>query len=180
MDPGEVPDELQDLNEIEEMLIARVFPVMSVYKLRGGQHGYRGNVINFPQDVQEFTTKLPRDPSSLDVVVIRRQSASNLEAFREFKVRRAKVVHALNWLKENNRYYGDIIIDQEVLRSLPVDGPIDNQLREAQTIDKELDCENEDEVVIRTFVPLLPLGHREDIAIKNTLNRIQNGNNPIT
>ena len=58
MDPGEVPDELQDLNEIEKMLIARVFPVMSVYKLRGGQHGYRGNVINFPQDVLEFTTKL--------------------------------------------------------------------------------------------------------------------------
>src|SRR6184192_3461427 len=115
MDPGEVPDELQDLNEIEKMLIARVFSVMSVYKLRGGQHGYRGNVINFPQDVQEFTTKLPRDPSSLDVVVIRRQSASNLEAFRDFRVRRAKVVHALNWLKENNRYYGDIIIDQEVL-----------------------------------------------------------------
>ena len=58
MDPGEVPDELQDLTEIEEMLIARVFPVMSIYRLRGGQHGYRGNVINFPQDVQEFCTKL--------------------------------------------------------------------------------------------------------------------------
>ena len=127
MDPGEVPDELRDLTEVEEMLIARVFPVMSVYRLRGGQHGYRENV-NFPQDVQEFTTKLPRDPSSLDVVVIRRQSASNLEAFRDFRVHRAKVVHALNWLKENNRYYGNIIIDQEVLRSLPVDGPIDNQL----------------------------------------------------
>ena len=48
MDPGEVPDELQDLTEIEKMLIARVFPVMSVYRLREGQHGYRENVINFP------------------------------------------------------------------------------------------------------------------------------------
>jgi len=34
MGPGEVPDELRDLTEIEEMLIARVFPVMSVYRLR--------------------------------------------------------------------------------------------------------------------------------------------------
>ncbi|CAG8777468.1 4428_t:CDS:1, partial [Gigaspora rosea] len=50
IDPGEVPEELQELTEIEEMLIAQVFPVMVVYRLRGGQHGYRGNIINFPQD----------------------------------------------------------------------------------------------------------------------------------
>ncbi|GES80914.1 uncharacterized protein LOC105316640 [Rhizophagus clarus] len=95
MDPGEVPDELRDLTEIEKMLIARVFPVMSIYRLRGGQNGYRGNVINFPQDVQEFATKLPRHPSSLDVLVIHRQSTSDLEAFRDFRVRRLKVARAL-------------------------------------------------------------------------------------
>ena len=33
MDPGEVPDELQGLTEIEEMLIAQVFTVMTVYRL---------------------------------------------------------------------------------------------------------------------------------------------------
>ena len=91
MDPGEVPEELQGLTELEEMLIARVFPVMSVYRLRGGQHGYRGNVINFPQDVQEFTTHLPQNPSSLDVLVVRRQSVNNSAGFRDFKVRCAKV-----------------------------------------------------------------------------------------
>ncbi|PKK50045.1 hypothetical protein RhiirC2_803409, partial [Rhizophagus irregularis] len=36
MDPGEVPDKLCDLTEIEEMLVTQVFPVMSVYRLRGG------------------------------------------------------------------------------------------------------------------------------------------------
>ncbi|EXX66669.1 hypothetical protein RirG_121570 [Rhizophagus irregularis DAOM 197198w] len=51
MDPGKVPDKLRDLTEIEKMLVAQVFPVMSVYRLCGGQHGYRGNVINFPQNV---------------------------------------------------------------------------------------------------------------------------------
>jgi len=59
MDPGEVPEELKDLSEIEEMLIARVFPVLSVYRLRGGEHGYHGNVINFPNDVGEFGSSLP-------------------------------------------------------------------------------------------------------------------------
>lgn len=29
IDPGEVPDKLQGLTEIEKMLIARIFPVMS-------------------------------------------------------------------------------------------------------------------------------------------------------
>ena len=70
MDPGEAPEELQGLTDIEEMLIAQVFTVMSVYRLRGGQHGYRGNIINFPQDVQEFTTHLPRQPSTLNVLVV--------------------------------------------------------------------------------------------------------------
>ena len=71
MDPGEVPDELQGLTEIEEMLIAQVFTVMTVYRLRGGQNGYRGNVINFPQDIKGFTDRLPRNPTSLDVLVVR-------------------------------------------------------------------------------------------------------------
>ena len=55
MDPGEVPDELKSLTEIEEMIIAQVFTVMTVYRLRSGQNGYSGNVINFSQDVEAFT-----------------------------------------------------------------------------------------------------------------------------
>ena len=128
MDPGDVPEELQGLSEIEEMLIARVFPVMSVYRLRGGQYGYRGNVINFPQDVEEFATHLPRHPSSLNVLIVRRQSANNSAIFRDFKVRRDKVARALWWLKKNNCYYSDIVIDNEIIQSLPIDSPIDDQL----------------------------------------------------
>ena len=40
MDPGEVPDKLQGLTEIEEMLIAQVFTVISVYWLHSEQYGY--------------------------------------------------------------------------------------------------------------------------------------------
>ncbi|RGB26573.1 hypothetical protein C1646_599356, partial [Rhizophagus diaphanus] len=147
MDPGEVPDELQNLTEIEEMLIVRVFPMMLVYRLRGGQHEYRENVINFPQNVQELARKLSRHPSSLDVLVIHHHFASNLEAFRDFRVRHNKVIRVLNWLKENNRYYADIIIDYEVLQSLPIDGSIDDQLRDARMIAEELNHENENDVI---------------------------------
>ncbi|RIA90130.1 hypothetical protein C1645_823756 [Glomus cerebriforme] len=55
MDPGEAPEKLKGLTEIEEMLIVQVFTVMTVYRLRGGQNGYMGNIINFPQDIQGFT-----------------------------------------------------------------------------------------------------------------------------
>ena len=81
MDPGEVPEELQGLTEIEEMLIARVFTVISVYRLRDRQYGYRGNVINFPQDIQEFATRLPRHSSSLEVLIVRRHSANSISRF---------------------------------------------------------------------------------------------------
>ncbi|CAG8476496.1 20226_t:CDS:2, partial [Gigaspora rosea] len=50
----EVPQELKGLNEIEEMLIIQVFMVVSVYNLHSGQYPYRGNIINFPQDVKNL------------------------------------------------------------------------------------------------------------------------------
>lgn len=157
MDPGDIPDELKGLTEIEEMLIAQVFTVMTVYRLRGGQTGYRGNVINFPQDIQEFTNRLPRHPSSLDVLVIRRQSANDSTAFRDFIVRRAKVRNALMWLKANNRYYADIIIDQEILQSLPENDSIAKnlpQLQNDQLIDDiYLDEERGDDGIACSFVP---------------------------
>ena len=37
MDPGSVPAELQSLSEVEELLIARAFPIMSIYR----KHGYQ-------------------------------------------------------------------------------------------------------------------------------------------
>ena len=40
MDPGSVPAELQGLSEVEELLIARVFPILSIYRKHGGQRGY--------------------------------------------------------------------------------------------------------------------------------------------
>src|SRR4051794_3861194 len=158
------------------MLIARVFPVMSVYRLRGRQHGYRGNVINFPQDVEEFATHLPRHLSSLDVLIVRRQFANNLTTFRDFKVRRNKVTRALWWLKENNCYYSDIVIDNEVIQSLPIEGPIDDQLQHTRMI---VEDEDEDNVITRTFVSLLLSACREDDAIQNTLDRVQNEEHPI-
>ena len=181
MDPGDVPEDLQGLTEIEEMLISRIFPVISVYCLRGGQYAYRGNVINFSQDVSEFVTRLPRIPSSLDVLIVRRNSANGV-AFRDFTVRHTKVTRALYWLKENNRYYTDIVIDKEVLHSLPENRAIDDilpQLDDIEGHDFNGDDDGLEDSVDRNFVPIPLPSPNEESAIDDTLTRMQAGVNPV-
>jgi hypothetical protein len=48
--------------------------------------------------------------------------------FYNLKKIRRLVSRALYWLKNHNRYYSNIIIDEEVLRSLPDNGPLDDQI----------------------------------------------------
>ena len=59
MDPGIVPPQLEGLTQIEEMLIARVCPIMSIYRKHGGQRGYKGHVLNLTQDIQSFLDSFP-------------------------------------------------------------------------------------------------------------------------
>lgn len=48
------------------MLIARVCPVMYIYIKHGGHWGYRGHILNMPQDVQSFIDRLSRHAPSND------------------------------------------------------------------------------------------------------------------
>ena len=76
MDPGSVPAELQGLSEVEELLTARTFPIMSIYRKHGGQRGYKGHVLNLVhQDIQGFLNSLPANVSDLPILVIRKQGA---------------------------------------------------------------------------------------------------------
>ncbi|CAG8641197.1 7999_t:CDS:2 [Cetraspora pellucida] len=160
MDPGDVSKELKCLTEIEEMLIAQVFPVVSVYYLHGGQYGYHGN------------------------------SARSQHTFRDFTIRRAKVEKALYWLKTNNHYYKNIIIDDNVLHFLPDDGPVDDQLLQLQNenelqddefLDMEYDHLTNDtgDVVTRNFVPTPAPSFNKEFAISDMLSQMQTETHPI-
>ena len=120
MDPGEVPSCLEGMTQIEEMLIARACPIMTVYRKYGGQRGYSGHVLNLPQNIQHFLNKLPPHVSELPILNIKRMGANNTEA--HFKVRRAKVLEALLWLQQNNSFYKDIEIDFDSISRLPTNG----------------------------------------------------------
>src|SRR4051794_17528321 len=101
-----------------------------------------GNIINFPQDVRTFTTQLPRHPSTLNVLLIRRKSENDPNKFRDFTIRRDRVAAALLWLKYNNKYYEDINIDYATIQSLPKNGSVINLLPQIQPEDKSIEDEN--------------------------------------
>ena len=100
-------------------------PIMSIYHLRLGQYGYTGHVINLAQDVVSFALSLPRLPSELDVLVVRKNSE---QSHRDFHVRRSVVQQALTWLLNNNRYYraNAVHINEQALQQLPEDGDLSN------------------------------------------------------
>ena len=120
MIPSQVPIELQGLTQLEEMLIARVFPVISVYTKPGGQKAYKGHCINFSQDIQELADSLPRYPKELPVIVVSVLGKDNIS--KDLTVRRQKVSCALHWLVQHNPLYKEVTIDFECLESLPSEG----------------------------------------------------------
>ena len=83
------------------MLVSAVMPIMSIYHLPQDQYGYSGHVINLPQDVASFSNSLPRLPSELDVIIVRKEGTD--QSHRDFHVRRNVVHRALQWLVMHNK-----------------------------------------------------------------------------
>ena len=120
MIPSSVPNELQSLTQIEEMLIAHALPIMQIYIKPGGQRGFSGHCINLPQNVTELATSLPRYPKDLGVIIVKVKGKEN--TFRDVKVRKQKVHDALVWLINNNPHYSELGINKEALNLLPANG----------------------------------------------------------
>jgi hypothetical protein len=125
-----VPECLQNLTQIKEMLVARVSYniIMYVYRKHGGQRGYKGHVLNLSQDIQSLLDKLPQDVSNLPILILRRTGCN--DTFSNFTVRRQKVLTALIWLKQNNLFYKTIVIDYAVVQQLPENGVPDALLHD--------------------------------------------------
>ena len=96
MIPSCIPNELQDVTQIEEMLIARALPIMNVYVKPGGQRGFSGHCINLPQQVSELAQSLPRYPKYVSLLLVTMNGKDN--TFKDVIVRRSKVQRALIWL----------------------------------------------------------------------------------
>ena len=132
MIPSPVPDELEGLSQVEEMLIPRALPIMRDYIKPGGQRGYSGHCINLPQDVKELAKSLPRYPKELSLIIVKVRGKDN--TFKDVHVRREKVHKALLWLIENNPYYSELEIHVNALNLLPENG-IPSNLMTVETIE---------------------------------------------
>lgn len=124
MDPMPVPEDLSEMSDAKQMLIARLAPTVHVHMLKHGGIAFRGHCIAFPQAVQEPATILPRLPAEVDTIRVRRQGKD--DTHKGFRVRRHRVEGALHWLKHNNPSYADIVIDTARLQNLPADGELPN------------------------------------------------------
>ena len=90
------------------MLIAHVFPVISVYTKPGGQKAYKGHCIDFSQDIQELANSLPRYPGELPVIVVSVKGKDN--TYKDLTVRREKVSCSLHWLVQHNPAYKVLLL----------------------------------------------------------------------
>ena len=123
MDPGPIPDQLKDLSLTEQQLISRIAPAIHVHMLKHGGIASSGHCVTFPQDVNEPAQILPKLPHEINIIKLRKTGRNNTN--KEFRVRRYSVQHALDWLKDNNPAYSDIIICNERLNQLPLDNEVD-------------------------------------------------------
>ena len=125
MIPSVVPKELSVLSQCEEILIARAFPVLQVYIKAGGSYGYKGHVINLPNNVQHIADILPHNPNDLPIIAFTVKGKNGFD--EEFMVSRQVVLDALQWLILNNPLYKSIQIDFSRLSALPADGFLPNE-----------------------------------------------------
>jgi hypothetical protein len=179
MHPGVVPPCLQNLTQVEEMLIARACPIMCVFHKHGGQRGYKGHVVNLPQNVQGFLDTLPANVNDLPLLIVRRQGAH--DTYADFKVRRDRVLSALLWLKENNRCYSDIVISEDALERLPENAVPPDLLMIEKCADENPDAteansnDSFSDLYTHSFLPSPAQQRTED----NTIRSIINGENPL-
>ncbi|THH26548.1 hypothetical protein EUX98_g7646 [Antrodiella citrinella] len=130
---GDVPPELQSLNFVEKLLVARHRHSVNMVKLEAvkgpmGQKRYKGNAIVFPQPVTKFYHALPPHSSELDeslaVMLTGNIKAEDIEFKRTpLLVRRRVVLAALEWLKEHNYLYAGLTISYDNLQSYDEGAP---------------------------------------------------------
>lgn len=96
MNPGIQPKELQNLTQIEKMLIAQTYPILTLYKQNGNQYKYSGHVINFIQNIEDYLELLPPHPDKEFIIFVKKVDDVSME----LRARAEYLRYALIWLKK--------------------------------------------------------------------------------
>src|SRR5947207_2687225 len=115
MDPRPMPAQLPTLTKVEEMILALVHPVISVYRVTGGQwKGGEVHCISFFQDPKDVFTTVPRLLSEVNVIIIRK-AGENIAHHQDFQVNRQRLLIWIQFLRRYNKWYKDVGVDNTAL-----------------------------------------------------------------
>ena len=106
---------------VENILIARLSVAVTIHRLAHGGVASAGHVATSPNPVDPIGDVLPRLPSDVAIVRVRRGATAKASVMRKrlYAVRASKVIDALRWLKAHNPYYSDVTIDRSRIDSIP-------------------------------------------------------------
>ena len=157
-------------------MISAVMPIKSIYHLPLGQYGYVYTQATSLTCPTSFALSLPRLPSELDVLVVRKIVNSS---HQDFHVRRSIVQQALTWLLNNNRYYqaNAVHINQGALQQLPEDGELSN-LTSLPTSDPQSKTSHNDLYgahLSKSFVPNATQQRTEQETVQQSVQDLQSG-----
>ena len=108
----DVPVALSDLTIAEKLLIARLSATVTIQHLSHGGVASTGYVATFPKPVEPMAAVLPRLPSDVAIIRVRRGAAASADKKqnRLYTARRGKGADAIRWRKERNPYYADVVL----------------------------------------------------------------------
>ena len=99
---------LPKLNDVEQMLIAKVQPYMRIVHLQGGGIGYQGSILNVEQDISGICNVLPNLPQEIPLFFVRKPVRSSSTGYKDYVINKRSILIWLHFLKRNNKHYRDI------------------------------------------------------------------------
>ncbi|KAM4064532.1 PIF1-like helicase [Hirsutella rhossiliensis] len=123
------PNEPYFFSAANNLDFGKVHVHVKVLQVRGAQYKYRGHVVHFLRNVGRLFEELPVLPEELDVVLLRPPNMEGSPRFRQqfardLRVRRSCLLAWLHYLQRHHRGYRDIVVSQNRLHRLPLDGNI--------------------------------------------------------
>src|SRR5271155_5778952 len=124
---GDIPEELRDLNWIEESLISRAHLIGKIVQLQNrnltSYFAIKGHTVLVPQNTRKLVDLLPTSPDSLldsiGVVWVGKTEPNKLHLRRHFAVRTEKVRRALDWLCRHHEDCRSVDINEAEIQQWP-------------------------------------------------------------
>jgi hypothetical protein len=128
---GKLPDKFKDLTWIEEMVCAKFRNMAHITRLYQSSDPsqpkvFHGNTCAHDMNIVFTASVLPRTPADINgmlSIIFVGPGKFKPDCFGPmFKIRKRKVWKFLQWLRQHNRLYRDIPLDESIMDLYPEDG----------------------------------------------------------